>query len=98
MNNEVKKKIINAFNKACEAFRKSYVLDINVSECPYNNIGVNDYSFRLYLKAHYSYSATTLDEIKEAVDAYDYAVAASTNHVIVFFKINVTKELVEDKT
>lgn len=88
MNKEIKVKILLAFLKRCEDFRKLYVLDINVSEMKNEDYGLTEYCLRLYLKAHYTYSNSVFQTICAAIGAYDYSVTASANRVVVFFKIS----------
>lgn len=96
MNNEIKNKILLAFRKRCEDFRKLYVLDINFSEMKNEDDGLKDYCLRLYLKAHYTYSNSVFQTICAAIGAYDYSVTASANRVIVFFKIALIENELED--
>lgn len=88
MNKEIKVKILLAFLKRCEDFRKLYVLDINVSEMKNEDYGLTEYCLRLYLKAHYTYSNSVFQTICAAIGAYDYSVTASANRIVVFFKIS----------
>lgn len=88
MNKEIKVKILLAFLKRCEDFRKLYVLDINVSEMKNEDYGLTEYCLRLYLKAHYTYSNSVFQTICDGIGAYDYSVTASANRVVVFFKIS----------